>query len=196
LKEDICVCLERECAQARVTKGTLGKVRSLLSQMIFSWLEHKKLQRSILFDEEEFQHGFENCVYSLESMKWFLDWIFGKMAGYQSMDTRKENVVDKIKEYIDSHLQEELSRERLAGMVYLSAGHISRVFRDEVGMPLSNYVIMRRMEKAKEYLRTTNLGVSEIAMKVGYTNFSYFSMTFKDYTGCTPNEFRKQLLKK
>jgi two-component system response regulator YesN len=48
----------------------------------------------------------------------------------------------------------------------------------------------QRMEFAKKYLKETGLTISEIAIRVGYNNFSYFSKTFKDYTGKTPNEFR------
>ena len=46
------------------------------------------------------------------------------------------------------------------------------------------------MELAKNYLTKSNMSISDVAMMVGYNNFSYFSKTFKDYTGKTPNEYR------
>ena len=49
------------------------------------------------------------------------------------------------------------------------------------------------MQKAQEYLRYTNLSVSKIALEVGYSNFSYFSKSFRDYAGCTPNEYRSKM---
>ena len=57
-----------------------------------------------------------------------------------------------------------------------------------VGASLRGY--RASMEFAKKYLKETGLTISEIAIRVGYNNFSYFSKTFKDYTGKTPNEFR------
>ena len=50
----------------------------------------------------------------------------------------------------------------------------------------------RRIERAKEYLRSSSLPISKIAMEVGYGNFSYFSKTFRELVGCTPNEYRSR----
>lgn len=46
------------------------------------------------------------------------------------------------------------------------------------------------MELAKRYIAESSMSISDVAMMVGYSNFSYFSKTFKDYTGKTPNEYR------
>lgn len=52
------------------------------------------------------------------------------------------------------------------------------------------------MQKAQEYLKYSTFSVSRVALEVGYSNFSYFSKTFRDYTGCTPNEYRNRVTKK
>ena len=57
-------------------------------------------------------------------------------------------------------------------------------------MTLPNYIAGKRMEKAAKLLLETQYPISRIAMEVGYSNFSYFSKTFRDYAGCTPNEYR------
>lgn len=77
----------------------------------------------------------------------------------------------------------------------MSEGYISRIFLKETGVSLPNYIAERRMEKAKEYLEYSGLPVSRIATEVGYNNFSYFSKTFRDLVGCTPNEYRNNFNK-
>jgi len=175
-----------------MTKNDFLRLRMFLSQLVFMWMEQEKLQSFMLFDEEEFRGKYADSIESLENMRQFVRWQFEKLEGYLHMDIRRESVIRKVKVYIEDHMKEEISRKGLAGSVYLSEDYVSRIFRDETGMSLSNYVTGRRMEKAQEYLRNTDWGISRIAMEVGYTNFSYFSKTFKEYTGCTPNEYRKK----
>lgn len=80
----------------------------------------------------------------------------------------------------------------LAGKVFLSEDYVSKIFMKTTGMSLPNYIAERRIERAKEYLRSSSLPISKIAMEVGYGNFSYFSKTFRELVGCTPNEYRSR----
>ena len=101
-------------------------------------------------------------------------------------------MVDQLKTYIEQNLGEDLSRPVLAGKVFLSEDYVSKLFMKTTGMSLPNYIAERRIERAKEYLRTSSLPISKIAMEVGYGNFSYFSKTFRELVGCTPNEYRSR----
>ena len=65
------------------------------------------------------------------------------------------------------------------------------LFKKELGVNLTNYIMNYRIEKAKELLRSTNLRSYEIAEKVGFLDESYFSRTFKKVTGQSPNSFKK-----
>ena len=195
LGESMIAFIERECREARMTNSAFEQFRLVVSQLIFLWLEQQKLQSFMFFSEEEFSSMYENSVHSLEDMRCFLRWIFQKMEGYRRTDTRREKVVKKIKAYIESHLSEELTRKELADVVYLSEDYVARMFNEETGISLSNYVAQRRMKKAQEYLLNTDWGIARIAMEVGYTNFSYFSKTFKEFVGCTPNEYRRKKIR-
>lgn len=73
--------------------------------------------------------------------------------------------------YIEQNLGEDLSRPVLAGKVFLSEDYVSKLFMKTTGMSLPNYIAERRIERAKEYLRTSSLPISKIAMEVGYGNF-------------------------
>lgn len=99
--------------------------------------------------------------------------------------------VEKTLKYIDANFTGKLEREEMAKNVYLNADYLSRIFRKEMGMSISDYIIMLRMDMAKDLLRNTNLSITQISEKCGYSNFSYFAKMFKKSFGLSPIEFRK-----
>lgn len=105
------------------------------------------------------------------------------------------NAILRVKRFIDANLHDDLNRERIAGQVYLNPAYLSRLFRKETGMSLTDYIVERRMEKVKELLTRTNVKISDIALSVGYANFSHFSKQFKRSTGLTPQEYRRKYQK-
>lgn len=99
--------------------------------------------------------------------------------------------IDQVKQYIASHMNEDLSIDRLASLVFLSQGYLSYVFKKETGMTLSRYIKMCRMEQAKELLRTTNMKMGQICEELGFSNVSYFCQSFREYCGISPERYRK-----
>lgn len=115
-----------------------------------------------------------------------------KAAGSQYRSLLKEAVA-----YIDANFQsEEISLNRVAKEVNISANYLSAVFSQEMGMTFVEYVTTRRMEKAKELLRSSDLRSGEIAVAVGYKDPHYFSFIFKKTQGCTPRDYRAGKVKK
>ena len=64
-------------------------------------------------------------------------------------------------------------------------------FKQEMNISLGNYVIERKMSRARQLLSDTAAPVNQIAVEVGYTNFSYFTKLFRKTTGMAPNEYRR-----
>ena len=77
-------------------------------------------------------------------------------------------------------------------MVYLSADHLARVFKKETGETLVKYITDKRIHAAKELLSDTKTPISQVASEVGYDNYSYFTKIFKEKTGVSPGDYRKQ----
>ena len=77
-------------------------------------------------------------------------------------------------------------------MVYLSADHLARVFKKETGETLVKYITDKRINAAKELLSDTKTPISQVASEVGYDNYSYFTKIFKEKTGVSPGDYRKQ----
>lgn len=104
-----------------------------------------------------------------------------------------KNAVAQVEEYIALHIDSELTVEELAGRVYLSAAHLSRLFKKKHDMTVNDYITDQRMKVAKELLENTDLSVTMISAKAGYSNYSYFIKMFKKTYGKTPRVFRQEL---
>jgi AraC-like DNA-binding protein len=93
--------------------------------------------------------------------------------------------------YVLAHYHENVNRDKMAEMVHLSPGYFSNLFRSEVGMSFSDYLIMVRIENAKAMLRRFELSVEAISKKCGFNSLAHFSRTFKDRCGLSPLKYRK-----
>ncbi|WP_050698738.1 response regulator [Anaeromassilibacillus senegalensis] len=108
----------------------------------------------------------------------------------QKKSPPSDSVVDRVKRSISQRLGEPLTREGLAGEVFLNPDYLGRLFKKETGTSINDYLVGARLQEAKRLLRQTEYSIGEIASRVGYSNFSYFSKLFKTETGYTPNEYR------
>ena len=103
-----------------------------------------------------------------------------------SIDKRIESVVN----YIDEHLDSNMSLDTLAEVACISKAYLIRLFTLGYGMTPIVYINRRRVEKAQLMLFTTSMSVKEIAYALGFTDNSYFNRLFKKYTGLTPMNYR------
>ncbi len=109
----------------------------------------------------------------------------------QASSSQFRSLLKQAVAYIDSHFTEEsLSLNRVAREVNISANYLSAVFSQEIGETFTEYVTSKRMEKARELLRTTDKRSGEVAAAVGYRDPHYFSFLFKKTQGCTPRDYR------
>lgn len=110
---------------------------------------------------------------------------------------RKNSIlVNSIKQYITAHLHMEISLNSTADAFFISPFYLSKIFKEETGFNYIEYVMECKMNKAKELLSTTNMGIGNIIERIGYSQTSYFSRKFKEYTGMTPNEYRREIHEK
>ncbi len=97
---------------------------------------------------------------------------------------------DMAAELIHRYYSEEISLQSVAGQINVHPSYLSRVFKQEKGENFVAYLTRIRMERAKSYLESRSYKVYEIADKVGYHNYTYFSKLFKKVVGVTPEEYR------
>ena len=101
-------------------------------------------------------------------------------------------IVRKALDYIHSHLEEDLTLERVADAIHVSKNHLSSLFPKFTGYNFSNYVNEIRIEKGKMLLKNSNDNILEIAIQCGFNSQSYFCFTFKKFTGVSPSQYRKE----
>lgn len=112
-----------------------------------------------------------------------------KIAGDQKDEI---SAVEKTRQYIVSHVEEELTVEHLASMVYVTPNYLTRCFNKKYGKTVLEYITDHRMSLAEELLKSTNLSVTMVSAKVGYPNYAYFTKQFKRYSGLTPRQYREK----
>lgn len=103
--------------------------------------------------------------------------------------------VEEVKKYIEEHLQDKIYVEELARLVHINEQYIMRIFKQQTGRTITEYIAERRMCLASRLLRETNKSVNYIADCVGCGNYSYFAKLFERYTGYTPREYRANFKK-
>ena len=95
-----------------------------------------------------------------------------------------------VQAYVETHLHQQISLTDLAATAGLSSFHFLRSFKGSLGSTPAQYVLDRRMERARYLLKVSPLTVSEIGISVGFQDVSHFSRAFRRTVGTTPSSFR------
>jgi AraC family transcriptional regulator len=98
-----------------------------------------------------------------------------------------------ILEFIDSHLTRDISVEEMAKIVSLSRFHFIRAFKTTFGQTPHRYVIIKRVERSMDLLRSTRSSVKDVAAASGFTTVAQYIRMFRDFTGTTPGQFKRNL---
>lgn len=115
--------------------------------------------------------------------------IYASIAKQKKMEDNRP--IRMAKNYIKEHFNESITLEEVSEVVGLAPTYLSNVFKKETGHTFLEFVQQKRMEVAKELLKTTTLSIARIGEKVGYGDVRYFTKIFMKNTGLKPNEYRK-----
>lgn len=94
--------------------------------------------------------------------------------------------------YIDRHYIEPIPLTQLAADLHMHPDYLSRCFKREVGMRMHQYLLLRRVERARQLLLQTPATVRQISLQVGFSNPEVFCRAFKRLIGCSPRVFRRR----
>jgi two-component system response regulator YesN len=109
----------------------------------------------------------------------------------QNAEAEQRSYVDIAIDIIMDYYAEDISLQSVANQINVNPSYLSRVFKQEAGDNFIRFLTRVRIDKAKFYLDSKNMKVYEVAEKVGYPNYTYFSKIFKKVVGVTPEEYRK-----
>jgi len=122
--------------------------------------------------------------------------------GIEIVETQKSILVQKTKNaiiemvYIDENLPVSKISTYLATKLKHSYGYISNLFSDITYTSIENFIIIQKIERAKELIATNELNFSEIAYRLNYSSVAHFSTQFKNTTGITPTAFKRIITKR
>lgn len=130
------------------------------------------------------QHAKEKCDMLISLITYLIMEQAQKNSG--------NKYIQKIKEYIASNLEQNISLESIADYVHLSPTYCSHIFKKQEGITINKYIQGLRINQACQLLRHTDNTVSYIAEALGYCDLFYFSNIFKKHTGLSPTKYRKK----
>ncbi len=105
---------------------------------------------------------------------------------------KKKSLIVPVKEYLDQNYGEKITLDELAEKFYINKYYLTKVFKEQYGQSITNYLLNIRITKAKQLLRFSEKTVEEIGLEVGLGAPHYFSQTFKSVEGVSPSVYRKQ----
>lgn len=106
--------------------------------------------------------------------------------------SRKRMELSSIKAFLDENYTEKILLDDLAEKFFINKFYMSKIFKETYGATINNYVIERRITRAKQLLRFTDKTIDEIGVMVGMDSANYFSRVFRKIEGISPGEYRKQ----
>ena len=113
----------------------------------------------------------------------------GEIANLKKEKIYSKHIVEAI-DYIYSHLHDTILLDDVAQYVGLNASYLSDLFKKETSMNMREYIILRRIESAKNLLKYSEYSYSEIAAYLAFSSQSHFIRKFKELTGYTPKAYR------
>ena len=108
--------------------------------------------------------------------------------------SKKKQNLTEIKSYLDEHFTDRITLDFLSEMFYINKFYLTRVFKEQFGISINNYILQKRITKAKQMLRFTDKTAEEIGLECGLGAGYYFSRMFKSFEGISPGEYRKNWL--
>ena len=170
--------LRNNCSYILMSLQTAMKNDHILNEWVGDRYSELMSELKNCFSQRELTHWLEQLILILEEMK-------QTRAPAAAMSERAA-------EYIRLHFAEDLSLGDIAGHCGISATYLSRIFAQEKGKGVQEYLTDVRVRRAKELLADTNEKIYEIAAEVGYSDAVYFNKVFKKNAGVTPKEYRMQ----
>ncbi|WP_017211506.1 response regulator transcription factor [Clostridium beijerinckii] len=133
-----------------------------------------------------------------EMSGWFIE-IFTKIININFNNSFKNKYSKKVADsidYINKNLfNQSLSLTDIAENINVHKVYLCRIFKEETGENVTQYILKSRIEKSKEIILSTNYKLYEISDKLGFNSPQQFSILFKKVTGITPNQFRDSYFK-
>ncbi|NQX45572.1 response regulator [Paenibacillus tritici] len=169
-----------------------GMLRQAASEML---LLLKELQRGNGLEDVHLKTEIPGAVLTApESLECWLRELYTESLEQLIGQRRFKNKLnlEDVRQYICGHYAEAVTLEGLSRVFFVSKEYLSKVFKLEYGINVTDYILRLRMDKAKQWLESGNIPIKTVAELAGYEDVGYFYRVFKKHFGVAPGEMRKQ----
>lgn len=153
-----------------------------------------------VFDPKEIRSCLEKLVVwdeeKLKAAESIIEICISYMITNRIVFTGKSQFKEKLDQYIDTHISEQINISDLCAFFNMSRTAMYTITQNCLDCSIMKYIRTWRMDAAKELLITTDFSITEIANKVGFNDYNYFLRVFKNETGTTCARYRKEKTKK
>lgn len=161
-----------------------------LTVILSGFEEFKYAQQALKYGVREYMLKPSRSSEILKCLHKLADEIEG-VQEEEKLDESAHYAVDRAKEFIEEHYNEDLTLQQAAENAGISPGYLSTLFNQELQCGFVEYLNQFRVERACTYLQQSYFKTYEIAYKVGFHDEKYFSKVFKKIKGISPSEYRK-----
>lgn len=190
---DIFEELASELLQQDITMERAMETYYNLALLLYSTINRWGLQHKFPDQRSLFHLGEYACM---KDAVQFLYHAADELVHFKRSNEqeRAKVVIRSLCSYVKENLEKDLSLVRLAELHHFNPSYLSRFFKQEMGINLSEFIDDCRIRRAKELLQNTDLMIREVALQVGYEAAHSFTRLFKKITGMTPQDYRESLL--
>lgn len=190
VREEALAYLREQRDLGKVNAEFLAKFHQDFIQMFFTVAQAYKARAHDIFYEaypfKDFLQAYTSYEKMISLVRFATDYVRERIGAPE----RAESPVEQAIHYIQQNIEKDMRRSDVAEAIYMNADYLARLFKKERGVSLGDFIVSEKMRVAASLLSGTNIPVSLVASKVGYSNFSYFSQVFKRQTGSAPGEYR------
>ena len=174
-----------------LTDAALNKIEKEVQQVVYTYLGKKQIAVAGLLEDENLNNLEKRATQSVLDMIRWANYLLDATFEHEKTVKKSFTLSDKINNYIHEHYKEPIGRNEIAEVMFLAPEYLSKVYKKETGVTLNEAIATYRVEQAK-ILLDRGERVSDVAEKVGFDNFTYFSTTFKKVVGVSPTQYKKQ----
>ena len=120
------------------------------------------------------------------------EYILYLLEKYRDVEDDEKPFIKNIKSYIESNLDFKININQIADAFHYNPRYLGRLFKQQTGNTINDYITYRRLKRAKTLLSDTEASVIDISNEVGFNNVTYFNRLFKKSFGITPTKYRKE----
>jgi two-component system response regulator YesN len=183
-------------AAIKLSRPDLSDIADICNTMVYvskkEVSEFAPISQQAWGDDGNWLELFQNCIQWSEIEQIIESKMTQVLEQVKSTRMKQGNwVIEKVKEMIEASFQDDMELTRLAEAVFLTPSYLSKLFKAETGVTITEYLIDIRIQKAKDLLKgQMELKTYEVGERIGYSDPAYFNKIFKKTTGLTPKEFR------